>query len=67
MISNVTVLSENLTLNLTCRIRISLHIKVRFAAEVDSISTNNEQRDGHLKSVDFFDTGKNPILIICQH
>jgi len=29
--------------------------KIVFSADVDSISTNNEQRDGHLKSVDFFD------------
>jgi polyisoprenoid-binding protein YceI len=28
---------------------------VTFSAEIDSISTNNEQRDGHLKSPDFFD------------
>ncbi|HEY8734129.1 MAG TPA: YceI family protein [Puia sp.] len=36
--------------------------KVNFTAEVDSITTNNEQRDGHLKSADFFETGKYPIL-----
>lgn len=29
-----------------------------FTADVDSISTNNEQRDGHLKSPEFFDTAK---------
>lgn len=28
-----------------------------FSADVDSISTNNEQRDAHLKSADFFDAG----------
>jgi polyisoprenoid-binding protein YceI len=28
-----------------------------FTADVDSISTNNEQRDTHLKSADFFDAG----------
>jgi polyisoprenoid-binding protein YceI len=28
--------------------------KVRFEADIDSITTHNEQRDGHLKSADFF-------------
>ncbi len=34
--------------------------KIAFSAEVDSISTNNEQRDAHLKSADFFDTATYP-------
>ncbi len=34
--------------------------KVSFSAEVNSISTNNEQRDGHLKSEDFFDGANYP-------
>ncbi|HLT42105.1 MAG TPA: YceI family protein [Sphingobacteriaceae bacterium] len=29
--------------------------KIEFTAEVDSIDTNDEQRNGHLKSADFFD------------
>ncbi len=33
---------------------------VSFEAEVDSISTNSEQRDGHLKSDDFFAAEKYP-------
>jgi polyisoprenoid-binding protein YceI len=32
--------------------------KISFTADVDSIHTGNEQRDGHLKSADFFDTAK---------
>lgn len=36
--------------------------KVSFNADVNSITTNNEQRDGHLKSADFFDTEKYPHL-----
>src|ERR1700759_4699473 len=30
--------------------------KIEFSADVDSINTNNEQRDGHLKSADFFES-----------
>jgi polyisoprenoid-binding protein YceI len=29
--------------------------KIHFTADIDSISTNNEQRDAHLKNTDFFD------------
>ena len=36
--------------------------KINFTAEVDSITTNNEQRDGHLKSADFFEASKHPTL-----
>jgi len=36
--------------------------KISFSAEVDSISTSNEQRDGHLKSADFFDVEKYPTI-----
>jgi polyisoprenoid-binding protein YceI len=37
--------------------------KVHFTAAVNSISTNNEQRDAHLKNGDFFDTEKYPDII----
>lgn len=36
--------------------------RIRFEADIDSISTNNEQRDGHLKSPDFFDAAGFPTL-----
>ncbi len=36
--------------------------KINFTADVDSITTNNEQRDGHLKSADFFEASKHPTL-----
>ncbi|MBL7922422.1 MAG: polyisoprenoid-binding protein [Bacteroidia bacterium] len=34
--------------------------KVSFTADVNSINTKSEQRDGHLKSGDFFDAEKYP-------
>ena len=37
--------------------------KVHFTADVNSISTNNEQRDGHLKTGDFFDAENHPQII----
>jgi len=33
-----------------------------FSADVNSISTNNEQRDAHLKNPDFFDAENHPQL-----
>lgn len=32
--------------------------KIEFTADIDSIDTNNEQRDAHLKSADFFNADK---------
>jgi len=37
--------------------------KVSFEANIASINTNSEQRDGHLKSADFFDAEKFPKLL----
>lgn len=36
--------------------------KATFEAQIDSISTNNVDRDGHLKSPDFFDAANFPTL-----
>jgi len=36
--------------------------QVTFTADLSSISTNNEQRDTHLKSADFFDAENHPQL-----
>ncbi|MBY0348866.1 MAG: YceI family protein [Hydrotalea flava] len=37
--------------------------KINFEADVNSITTGNEQRDGHLKSDDFFAADKFPKLL----
>lgn len=34
--------------------------KIKFEADINSISTKNDQRDGHLKSADFFDAENYP-------
>jgi len=39
-----------------------LTAKISFTADTNSISTGSEQRDGHLKSPDFFDTENYPQL-----
>lgn len=36
--------------------------KVTFTADISSINTNNEQRDTHLKSDDFFNAEKHPTM-----
>jgi polyisoprenoid-binding protein YceI len=36
--------------------------KVNFSIDVDSIDTNQTQRDAHLKSADFFETDKYPTI-----
>jgi len=37
-------------------------VRVRLKADMNSISTNNEQRDAHLRNADFFETDKYPDL-----
>jgi polyisoprenoid-binding protein YceI len=36
--------------------------KISFEADINSIDTGNEQRDGHLKSAEFFNTEKFPTM-----
>ncbi len=37
--------------------------KIKLTADMDSIHTNNEQRDAHLRNADFFETDKHPKMI----
>lgn len=36
--------------------------KITFEADVNTINTKNEQRDGHLKSLDFFNAAHYPLM-----
>ena len=37
--------------------------KIKFTADINSISTNNDQRDEHLRASDFFDAENHPQLV----
>jgi polyisoprenoid-binding protein YceI len=41
-----------------------LQSKVEAVVEIDSVTTNDDTRDGHLKSADFFDLEKNPTMTL---
>jgi polyisoprenoid-binding protein YceI len=41
-----------------------LQSKVEATVDIGSITTNDETRDGHLKSADFFDLEKNPTMTL---
>jgi polyisoprenoid-binding protein YceI len=62
MISTVTGTFSAFTADVTTEGEDFTTAKATFTVDVDSISTKNEQRDGHLKSPDFFDTAKYPQL-----
>jgi len=62
MVSNVTGQFKDFTATVETEGDDLSTAKVHFSAEVDSISTNNEQRDGHLKNNDFFDVENHPKL-----
>ena len=60
MITNVTGSFNLFTATVETENENFSNAKVSFSAEVNSISTGNEQRDGHLKAADFFDAEKYP-------
>jgi polyisoprenoid-binding protein YceI len=60
MISTVTGQFSNFSANVETEDEDFTKAKVSFAIEAASITTSNEQRDGHLKSPDFFDTATFP-------
>ena len=60
MITNVTGSFADFTASLDQEGDSFVNANIRFSAKVDSISTGNEQRDGHLKSPEFFDTASHP-------
>jgi polyisoprenoid-binding protein YceI len=62
MISNVTGSFGKFTAEVETTDERIETAKIRFTAEVETITTNNEQRDGHLKSADFFEISKYPTL-----
>jgi polyisoprenoid-binding protein YceI len=62
MITNVTGNFTKFDANMESEAADFTDAKISFEADVNSISTNNEQRDGHLKSDDFFSAEKFPTL-----
>ena len=60
MITNVTGNFTDFTVEAESEDEKFKSPKVSFSAKIASINTSNEQRDGHLKSADFFDVAKYP-------
>lgn len=62
MITNVTGSFTKFDATLTADNEDFTDAKINFEADVDSVNTSNEQRDGHLKSPDFFNVAEFPKL-----
>ena len=60
MITNVTGQFKSITANVISEDGNFKNAEINFSAKINSIDTANEQRDGHLKSGDFFDAEKFP-------
>ena len=62
MISNVSGAFKNFSAEVETEEADFSKATISLTAEMNSISTNNEQRDAHLRSTDFFDVEKFPQL-----
>jgi polyisoprenoid-binding protein YceI len=62
MITNVTGQFTSFDTSVQTEGEDFMTAKISFAADIASLTTNNEQRDTHLKSADFFDLEKYPQL-----
>ena len=60
MITNVKGNFANYTANVTTEENDFGKAEINFSADTASITTGNEQRDGHLRSGDFFDSENHP-------
>jgi len=63
MISNVSGSLKNFQAEVETEGEDFSTAKINLAAQMDSISTNNEQRDAHLRNSDFFEVDKYPELL----
>jgi polyisoprenoid-binding protein YceI len=63
MISNVSGSLKNFQAEVETEGEDFSTAKIKLAAQMDSISTNNEQRDAHLRNSDFFEVDKYPELL----
>ncbi len=62
MITNVTGSFGTYAIDVETTGNDFANAKINFTAEVGSINTGNEQRDGHLKNADFFEADKFPTI-----
>ncbi len=62
MITNVTGEFKQFDATLEAKKEDFSDAKISFEADIDSISTHNEQRDAHLKGEDFFNAAEYPKL-----
>jgi polyisoprenoid-binding protein YceI len=60
VVSTVTGQFKNFTATIKANKDDFTDARITFEADINSLSTNNEQRDAHLKSPDFFDAANHP-------